>query len=57
VVRQKPLQKYVKLLSMIRMMEMAEFVQENVVLKNLRKSYYIEIQIDISSGRAASPVG
>jgi hypothetical protein len=35
----------------------AELVQQNVVLQNLRETYNVEIQIDIPPGGATAPIG
>ena len=51
------LQKKVESMSVILMTQVAEFVKKNIVLKHARKTYNIEIQIDITLRRTASPIG
>ena len=43
-------------MSVILMTQMTKFMQQDIVLKDLRKTYYIEIQIDIAFGRTAAPI-
>lgn len=46
-----------KFLPMIAMTQVAEFVQKNVVLQDLRQTDDIQIEIDVVLCRTASPVG
>ena len=43
-------------MSVIRIAKMAEFVQDDIVAKGLRKTYKIKVQIDVALPRAAAPV-
>ena len=43
-------------MAVVRVTKMAEFVKKHIVLQNLGKAYYIEVQVDVSLCRAASPV-
>ena len=44
-------------MTMVVMAQMTQFMKKDVIPQHLRKAHYIQIQIDIASGRAASPVG
>ena len=43
-------------MSMVLMPQMAKFMQKHIILKGLRKTHYIQIQIDVRSGGTAAPV-
>ena len=51
------LQKEVEGMAVVVMPEMAEFVKKDIVPKRVRQTDYVQIEIDVPSGRAASPVG
>ena len=44
-------------MAVVVMPEMAEFVKKDIVPKRVRQTDYVQIEIDVPSGRAASPVG
>ena len=50
-------QQKMEAMSMILMPQMAKLMQKHIVLQHLRKTHYIQIQIDIRSGRTTAPVG
>ena len=56
ILRQDAAEQGVEIRPVIRLPEMAEFVENHVVDKVFRKAQQIEIQVDIALGRAASPV-
>ena len=47
IICQKMLQQKMKAMTMVRMAQMTEFMDKHIVLENLRKTDYIQIQIDI----------
>ena len=57
MVGQDMLQKEMESIAMVLVAEVAELVQKDVVLEHARQPHDAEVQIDVSLGRAASPVG
>lgn len=57
IIRQNMLQKQMESMTVIMMPQMAEFMQQNIILQSPRKTDYIQIKIDIIPGRAAAPIG
>ena len=47
VVCQDMFQKKMEGMAMVLMAQMAEFMKENIVLKDLWQTHYVEIQIDV----------
>lgn len=50
-------EKEVEAMAMVMMAKVAEFVEKDVVLKNAWQADDVQIQIDVSLCRTASPVG
>ena len=50
------LQKKVEGMAVVRVAKMAKFVKKHIVLQDLGKAYYIEVQVDVSLCRATAPV-
>jgi len=44
-------------MAVVMMPEMAEFMEKDIVPKRVRQTDYVQIEIDVSPGRTASPVG
>ena len=57
IVCQNMLQKQMESMAVIMMPQMAELMQQNIILQSKRKTDYIQIKIDIIPGRAATPIG
>jgi len=51
------LQKQVEGIAVVMMLEMAELMEKDIVPKRVRQTDDVEIEIDVSPCRAASPVG
>ncbi len=43
--------------SMVMMPEVAELMEEDIVLEGLREADDVQVEIDVGAGRAAAPVG
>ena len=57
IICQQMFQQQMESVSMIRMAQVAEFVQKHIVLKHLRQTDNIQVQIDIAFCGTAAPVG
>ena len=57
MVGQDMLQKEVESMAVVRVAEVAELVQKDVVLEHARQAHDAEVQVDVAFGRAAAPVG
>ncbi len=51
------LKKEVEGMAVVVMAQMAEFVEKDIIAQEDRQTDYVQIQVDVSTGRATSPVG
>ena len=49
-------QKKMEGMTVILMAQMTQFVKKDIVLKDLRKSHYLQIKVDVALCRTTSPV-
>jgi hypothetical protein len=51
------LEKKMECVSMVLMAEMTEFMKQDIILQDIRKTDDIEIKIDVPFCRTAAPIG
>ena len=57
IIGQHMFKKKMKGMAVVMMPQVAEFMEHDIVLKDLWKADEIQIQVDVCFGRAAAPVG
>ena len=57
MVRADALKEGMELRTVVEIAQVAELVQHDIVLQVLRKTHYVEIEIDVAELRATAPVG
>ena len=57
MVRTDTFQQGVEVLTMVRMPQMAEFMEKHIVPELFRKPHQVEVQVDVALSRTATPIG
>ena len=56
IISQDMLQQKMEGMAMVMMAQMAQLMKKHIVLQDTRKTYYIQIEIDVSLSGTAAPI-